>query len=329
MDYEVVCDSADRETWLRARRATLGASDVASVLGLSPWRPSIETWAEKTSKYDESPDRVTEPMQIGNELEPVLLAMLAKRTRCPVTPAGKLLRSKRWPWLSATLDGTIVAQRDSPLRHIASHGTEGVVETKSVGGSFADDWLSMSDDSAGHVPEHYRPQITAQLAVTGAPFAVFGGLLGGRGFRFRWTAIERNEAEIRDLVEKTEEWWHRHVENDVAPEPDGSDRAEEIIGRIWPGAAGAVNLDDEADELVSKLLAVRSELRNLRAEDSRLAQLIERRLAEAAPERLAEGAKVIGKLPDGREVVWATQSRKGFTVQPSTFRVLRLPKTTF
>ena len=31
-------DTADREVWLRDRKKGIGGSDVAAVLGLSPWR---------------------------------------------------------------------------------------------------------------------------------------------------------------------------------------------------------------------------------------------------------------------------------------------------
>ena len=39
----------DREKWLNARRSGLGASEVAAVLGLSPWSTPYKVWRDKVS----------------------------------------------------------------------------------------------------------------------------------------------------------------------------------------------------------------------------------------------------------------------------------------
>lgn len=314
--YEVVCDSSDREAWLRARREMLGASDVPAVLGRSPWMPAIDVWALKTSKYEESPDDVSEPMELGSELEPWLLEALAKRSGCPVKREGKLLRSKRWPHLGATLDGSIIGKRGTPLAAFA--GVLGVVEVKSAGGAFADDWVNPGDDSAGLIPEHYAPQVLTQLAVTGAPFAVFGVLMGGRGFRYRWCVKERNEAEIVEMAERTGEWWARHVLADSPPEPDGSERAADLIARLYPEQGGIVPLGGEAADYVDGLAKLKAEIKALELQKAQLDQAL----------RMAIGGASIGELPDGRQVKLPTIKRKGFTVEPSEYRQLRLPKET-
>lgn len=312
--YEVVCDSSDREAWLRARREMLGASDVPAVLGLSPWTPAIDVWALKTSKYEEAPDDVTEPMELGTALEPWLLNHLSKKSGCVVKPEGKLLRSKRWPHLGATLDGSIEGKSGTPLAAFA--GVIGVVEVKSAGGAFADDWVNPSDDSAGLIPAHYAPQVLTQLAVTGAPFAVFGVLMGGRGFRFRWCVKKRVEAEIVEMAERTGEWWARHVIADSPPEPDGSERAADLIARLYPEQGGIVPLGDEAAEYVDHLLGIKADLKAREQQKNQLDQAL----------RLAIGGASIGELPDGRQVKLATIKRKGFTVEPSEYRRLMLPK---
>lgn len=324
--FEVVADSRDRERWLRARRGLLTASDVASALGLSPFKPAVETWAEKTSRWEEAPDRISEPMAIGNELEPWLLSALESRTRCRIEPHGVLVRSKRWPFLGATLDGKVHAERGTPLNDYA--GEVGTVEVKSIGGAFADDWISTSDTGRGVLPEHYRPQVITQLAVTDYPFAVFGGLLGGRGFRFRWTDLRRIESEIEELAERCEAWWVKHVEGDECPEPDGSDRAGEVLERLWSNAGGSVLLSAEHAAKVDELLRVRREIRALEKRDAELAQSIRLAMLRDAPE-VNVPDKVVGKLADGREVTLARVVRRGYTVAETSFRQLRLPRTGF
>lgn len=38
----------DRTAWLAARRKGLGGSDIAPILGLSPWTSPLQTWRRKT-----------------------------------------------------------------------------------------------------------------------------------------------------------------------------------------------------------------------------------------------------------------------------------------
>ena len=39
---------ADRQAWLQERRSGLGGSDVAAIIGASPWKTYAALWAEKT-----------------------------------------------------------------------------------------------------------------------------------------------------------------------------------------------------------------------------------------------------------------------------------------
>jgi putative phage-type endonuclease len=310
----VIADQKNEQQWLKARRGLLGASDVASVLGLSPWSPAVETWAKKTSRYEETPDDVSEPMEIGKEIEPWLLRALEIRTRCDVRPAGQLLQSVKWPWLGATLDGIIQPRPHTVLAPFM--GTLGAVEVKAAGGSFADEWVNTGDDASGFVPAHYLPQIDCQLAVTGAPFSVFGALLGGRGFRYRWCVVPRNEARIAELVERTGEWWAKHVEADVPPEPDGSERADEIIARLYPEHGGIIRLDDAAATTWDQLQELKAEIR----ERTKKADLLSQKL------KMEIGTASNGELPDGRVLRLATIQRKAFSVEASSYRKLSMAK---
>lgn len=317
--YDVVCTTDDREAWLAARRPLLGASEVASVLGLSPWCPAIETWARKTSKVEEAPDEMSEPMELGLELEPWLLQALRDRSGCPVERSGVLLRSKAYPWLGATQDGAVTALGGTPLgRSVpALVGKVGTVEVKSAGGGFADQWTTdRGYRDVALIPAWYLPQVDAQLAVTGAPFAVFGALLGGRGFRFRWTVVERNEVRIGELVERTRVWWETHVVRDVPPEPDGSEAAAELIARMYPDRGGMVALGEEAIRDVAIIGECKKQIDELEATRSKAKQRL----------TFAIGSASKGRLPDGRDVCYPTIQRKGYTVEASSYRQLRLPK---
>ena len=317
--YDVVCTTEDREAWLAARRPMLGASEIASVLGLSPWCPAIEVWAKKTSKVEEAKDEISESMDLGLRLEPFLLGELQDRSGCVVERSNVLLRSKLYPHLGATQDGSVEVVGGTPLARSVPMliGAIGTVEVKTAGGGFAEQW-EQKDGYRGValVPAWYLPQVDTQLAVTGAPFAVFGALLGGRGFRFRWTVVERNEARIAELAERTREWWEAHVVRDVPPEPDGSEAAADLLARLYPDQGGIITLGEESVRDVEIIQECKKQIDDLEAQRSRAKQRI----------ALAIGTASAGELPDGRRVTYPTIQRKGYSVEPSSYRQLRLPK---
>ena len=41
-----------REEWLEARKNGIGGSDAATILGLNPYKTTIELWEEKTGKRE-------------------------------------------------------------------------------------------------------------------------------------------------------------------------------------------------------------------------------------------------------------------------------------
>jgi putative phage-type endonuclease len=58
-----------RQQWLKNRKLGIGASDVPSILGVSPYRDIVQLYDEKTSDFiDESTSYV---MELGSKLEPV------------------------------------------------------------------------------------------------------------------------------------------------------------------------------------------------------------------------------------------------------------------
>jgi predicted phage-related endonuclease len=51
-----VGDQVNRADWLEWRRGGIGGSDVAAILGVSPWRTEFDVWASKVAP-DVVPER--------------------------------------------------------------------------------------------------------------------------------------------------------------------------------------------------------------------------------------------------------------------------------
>ena len=67
------------------RTTTIGGSDVAAILGLSPWRSPLDVWREKA--LGEPDDRDTPAMQAGGRMalgrRPQRQRRAARRTEVP------------------------------------------------------------------------------------------------------------------------------------------------------------------------------------------------------------------------------------------------------
>ena len=42
----------NRKQWLEERKAGIGASDAAAIIGMNPWKTNIQLWQEKTGEVE-------------------------------------------------------------------------------------------------------------------------------------------------------------------------------------------------------------------------------------------------------------------------------------
>lgn len=234
---EIRVPDGDRDAWLEVRRHGIGGSDVAAMMGLSPYRTPYETWAEKSGLI-ESPDISDKPSVMwGNILESVIgdhyKSLHPDRT---VKRLNAVCRSKERPWAQASLDYEV---KDPDLGW-------GILEIKTAGARSADQW----DEG---VPLYYLTQVTHYMSVTGRPFADVAVLIGGNDYReYR---VMRDEDDIRAVDEAVDAFWKR-VENGDAPDVGGSVTESQALFRQF--GTGTDHIEDygaDPDELTLYLIA--------------------------------------------------------------------------
>jgi putative phage-type endonuclease len=292
---DVIGESDDRDLWLALRRAGIGASDVASILGCG-FSTLAELWAEKTGRADGEDLSGVERIAWGNRLEPVIISAYAEPCYAgrPVERSGKLLRSRVHPWALATLDAWTV------------HPVHGRIplEVKKWSAFAAEAW-------ADGAPEPYQIQVHAQMLVTGAPCASIACLIGGD--RLVWCDVERDESMIARIVLECQRFW-RHVECDEMPPPDGTPEWARVFRDVRPEEPGLVaDLGDDARAWAAKL------------EEAQAAEKAAKAAASLAKNQLVSllGSAPEGRFADGSGFTYRAQTRAAHTVAESTFHVLR------
>jgi putative phage-type endonuclease len=289
--FESLCESAERDRWLEARRSGIGSSDAATIVRVNPWKSPLELYAEKLG-IEEAEDQ-SEAAYWGSILEPLVLKRFAKETGRTCRPAGVLLQSKAQPWQLATLDGVQFDAERGP----------GVVEVKCT--SLAERW----EDGP---PPYVVAQVQHQLAVTGYRWGSIAVLFNGR--EFFWHDFERNEEMIGHLIEAESEFWRR-VQALEPPDPEGTTRDKEIIAKLFPCDVNPdpVVLDGSFIEFDERRSALKEDEKRIAGE----LQQIENAL------RMAIGEHAAALLPSGVIYSLKLQHRKECVMPASSFRVLR------
>ena len=249
----------DRAAWLAARKTGIGGSDIAAILGLSPYRTAVDVFLDKTGQTpDHEPN---EAMFWGTVLEDVVAKHYQDTTGNKVQRIREMMRHPQHDWMLANIDRAIVIP-GSRARFDGGKllGASGILECKTASAYKAGEWGRDGDDDA--IPTDYAAQIMWYLAITGLEWADAAVLIGGQ--RYLVKRIERDDDTIKGMIERAEAFWFKHVVEGITPEPTNGDDAF----KLFPTDAGhsieanpkTLELLGRAQELKAQIAALEEEL---------------------------------------------------------------------
>lgn len=281
----------------RERRKQLGASDIGTIFGLNPYQTPLQLWAEKTGRTPIDDDDGDEGTRIGHLIEPVLLGW-AESELGPLR-RDVLYRHERAP---------IVSRLDAE----ALEGKE-VVEAKTAG--LMNRWMDLDawgDAESEDIPLHYAAQIQTQMACSGGVVGYCYALIGGRGrVRFR---IDRKPQAIEMIETVARQWWTEHVLGDKRPPEDARD--VETLRDLTRDTKSEIILPERA----RRIIEIRE---NIKLREKVLKHR-ERTLTAELLTTLDDGIR--GRCDDGTTIEIQTISRRGYTVDPTEYKQLRVKK---
>lgn len=232
--------STDRTQWLAQRRAGIGGSDVAPILGLSKWRTPLDVYLDKRGELPEQEDNAA--MHWGRTLEPIIRQEYANQTGRTVHIHTDILQHPEHPFMLANLDG------------MTSDGR--VFEAKTA--RTAQEWGEPGSDE---VPDAYALQVQHYMAVTGCRMADIAVLIGGSDFRIYHIAAD--DGLQADMIAAETEFWQRVQRGDPPPPITLAD-SQRAFGHIK--AEGIVNATAEDAAAWRELTEVRA---RIKAEEAR------------------------------------------------------------
>jgi len=167
------------DEWWAARADGLGGSEIAAVLGLSPWDSKFSLWHRKKGTIGAQHDNPS--MTWGRRLEaPIADAFIDAHPELKVRKVPGLWRSRTRFW-----------QLADPDRHISGPGGNQILEIKTAHSSQAFEWGEPGTDQ---IPVYYRCQVLWYLDVFGFDSAHIAVLIGGSDYREYQVPADPDEA---------------------------------------------------------------------------------------------------------------------------------------
>jgi len=305
-----VMADATREMWLKWRRCGIGASDVAGILGLSPWASPWSVWADKAGLLPPEPEN--EAMAAGRWLEAAIGPWFTHETGLMVAGEQTWCVHPDKDHHRCTVDGFV---QESPETFIAER--LGVVEIKVTGPGRRWD----------EVPAHYQAQCQWQMWVTDSPHAWVAALMGRR---LDIHELARDDADIEFMVERVDAFWQDCVLAGVPPPTDGHDATLRALAAVYPDhtPGDLVEADDALRAEVAAWRTAKAAKRHAEQAEKRSAAAIQSALGDAE-ELTVDGQRAVSwrrqsaRRLDGKALSAAHPGLAAEFTRESTYRVLR------
>ncbi len=234
----------DEAKWLEERRKGIGGSDIAAIMGLSPWKTAFQVYQEKRREIEDFQGTAT--MDWGKRMEPAIRQWYSDTTGRPVRLPEKIMVSSKYPFMLATLDGFT----DDP------RGVE--IKTARSG----KDWGEPGTDE---IPAYYALQVHHYMIVTGFPVFDVPVSIGGSSPVLYEVPADREIQEM--IIEAAATFWQRVVDGNP-PEPVTYADAVARFGKVK--AEGTVVAPENALEDVLTLKGIRERLSELEAKEEEI-----------------------------------------------------------
>jgi len=244
-----------REQFLLERKQGIGGSDVAAIMGLSPWRTALDVYNDKLSpiNLEEEPH---DDLKRGIRAEKYILEEYAENTGETLLCNIPTFVDSQYPFMRGNVDAKLQSQNV-------------IVEAKSTKASIS------SWDSG--IPEHYRLQVAYYAMLADSDRVDIPVLFSGwrYGCYTYWRDAEF-EAQIKIAVIN---FWQNHILKNITPEPQSL--AELQVAYPIINSEVTIKADEDIRNTVSELQAVSAKRKELEATEKCLKQSIQQYMGEA------------------------------------------------
>jgi len=267
------------------RQNFLGGSDIAAILGLSPFRTPVEVWMEKTGKSKNQLNSL--PLRFGSFAESFIASEYAKATGFTTLGQDTAIVHPHHDFLRAHIDRLVITKEaPSQANDLKEDSLEDIfpvsardnkstledkqpkrglladrlLECKTANPFYQQEW---GDTGTDQVPLHYLCQCAWYLALTEMQQIDLAVLFGNSDFRIYH--IERDiELEIT-LLEQAIHFWEQYVLLDKPPAAKNQEDYKQLFSKECPNQSieasqTTIQLLSSYPELLSQAQAIESQI---------------------------------------------------------------------
>jgi putative phage-type endonuclease len=206
--YSAASPEFDQEAWLDKRKAGLGGSEIATILGENKWSSKQQVFYSKIGVYDDSrPVEQSEPARWGNLLETTIATEWGNRYEREWIHIPVILQSDENSWELANIDGFTLSEDRSVIT--------GILEIKTT----TEYNRSLWED--GPIPFNYICQATWYCGITGLKEIVLVCLVGGQRLYAHELPFD-DELFAREQA-AAKEFWNENVLKCIEPVAEAKD----------------------------------------------------------------------------------------------------------
>ena len=203
----------NRKDWLEERKKGIGGSDASVIMGLNPYKTTVDLWKEKTGRIVVKDISNKEYVKYGTNAEDLLRKLF--KLDFPKYEVkheeNTIIKHPKHEFLFASLDGTLKEKET---------GRMGILEIKTtniLNNIQKEKWNN-------RIPDNYFCQVLHYLNVTGYTFVILKAQLkyehdDNVRLETRHYYIDRKDVEedIKILEKKEIEFWNNYVVTDKRP----------------------------------------------------------------------------------------------------------------
>lgn len=251
------------------RTTYIGGSDVAAILGVSPWTTPFMLYQKKTGAYVETLTPAKRRiLERGARWEPIVLEMMVDELcdrghDVEVVAVNQRYQDPELPFLAAEIDAELIVDGE-PVNG----------EMKTAGYFAAGAWGEYEGDE---VPIYYLAQVMHGLMIQPRRRTVVAAVTGfDERPMIRW--VERDDETIAAIRAREIEFWER-IQRGEAPDPETRDDVQ----WLYPRDRGtSIEADETMVEICAQLKGAKREAKDLEARIELLATRVKAAMGEAA-----------------------------------------------
>lgn len=260
-------ENLPREEWLRWRRHGIGGSDVAAILGISPFRTARDIYFDKLGiAAVEADDGNWVPLEIGHLLEGLIARIFEHKSGFQVRQVKKMFCHPRYPFMLADVDAFVIQQ----------DGSTAILEIKTTNYNAKDRWWQNGKEI---VPAYYEAQGRHYMAVCDIDRVFFCCLYGNTEDEIIIRELRRDFDYEDEMIFLEKEFWESVQAKVLPPYTESGELILDSVKRYGSPAdpaAQALVLDRDMETILLKYMELQKEKKKAEEQSQKLEKDVQR-----------------------------------------------------